>query len=379
MKAVFNESAGLTPKEEILAVGAGAWMVVGLFLDGLAHVELEPESFFTVWHLVLYSGFGVAVLAGLRPVARRHVNGPLVTAIPPGHGVTLVGIALFGLGAILDLVWHETLGIEVSNEALLSPTHLLLLVGAIMTLSGPLRHGWATLGPDSPRRAWWPAAGALALVTSVAIFFTSYLTPFGLQSAASYPSTTTHTHELDELNLEVLGQLREVWGLAGIITTTTILSVTLLLLLKVGKPPTGVITGLSIWLALALPALGQFRQWQVVPAVALAGVLTDRTARWVASPAIITSTFVGITWTGYFVGLAARSRLEWSPALWSGSIVLATLIAAALGLVATPHRAARAGLEHGAPPTTASSTPTTSRSPSRKQSTFASQQRQAPP
>lgn len=37
----------LSSAEELWSVAAGAWMVIGLFFDGLAHVELEPESFFT--------------------------------------------------------------------------------------------------------------------------------------------------------------------------------------------------------------------------------------------------------------------------------------------------------------------------------------------
>ena len=40
-------------------------------------------------------------------------------------------------GAIGDMFWHIIFGIEVSIDALLSPTHLLLLIGALLILSGP--------------------------------------------------------------------------------------------------------------------------------------------------------------------------------------------------------------------------------------------------
>jgi len=43
-----------------------------------------------------------------------------------------------------------------------------------------------------------------------------------------------------------------------------------------------------------------------------------------------------VTWSVYFTGLAATGRLEWSAALWSGSIFLAVLVAATLGWLATP-------------------------------------------
>jgi len=273
-------AVALSTGEELASIAAGAWMVVGLFLDGLAHVELEPESFFTPWHLILYSGFGVAAIAGIVPVLRRHRhNDRWLDAVPIGHGVTLSGVALFGLGAVLDLIWHEAIGIEVSNEALLSPTHLVLLVGGVLALSGPLRNGWRNLGTESVRRDWWPATGSLALGTSIAVFFTSYLSPFGRESAASFPTTRTHTHEFDVVNAEAFGQLREIWGIAGVLVTTAILVIALLLLLRPARPPRGVISALFIWLAIAMPALGEFRQWFVIAAVAAGGIAADAVAR----------------------------------------------------------------------------------------------------
>ncbi len=39
----------------------GTWMICGLFLDGWAHGAQKPETFFSPWHAVLYSGFVAAV------------------------------------------------------------------------------------------------------------------------------------------------------------------------------------------------------------------------------------------------------------------------------------------------------------------------------
>lgn len=39
-------------------VALSAWLLVGLFVDGWAHVNLRSlESFFTPWHGLFYSGF----------------------------------------------------------------------------------------------------------------------------------------------------------------------------------------------------------------------------------------------------------------------------------------------------------------------------------
>lgn len=42
-----------------------AWFVGGVYLDGRAHVHLKVETFYTPWHVVLYSGFGAASVAAL--------------------------------------------------------------------------------------------------------------------------------------------------------------------------------------------------------------------------------------------------------------------------------------------------------------------------
>src|SRR3546814_1910353 len=85
-----------------------------------------------------------------------------------GHGLTLVALGVFAAGAVGDLVWHETPGIEVGVEALLSPTHLLLLAGCLAALSAPVRAAWWS-DPFAPSfRSFAPTVLALALLTSLA-------------------------------------------------------------------------------------------------------------------------------------------------------------------------------------------------------------------
>src|SRR3546814_9426302 len=118
-------------------------MVVGLFLDGRAHDNAKPVACFTPWYGVRYSGFAASAAAA-GPVAVRARVGvrPWRADLPVGHGLTLVALGVFAAGAVGDLVWHETLGIEVGVEALLSPTHLLLLAGGLAALSAPVRAAW---------------------------------------------------------------------------------------------------------------------------------------------------------------------------------------------------------------------------------------------
>ena len=50
--------------EDLITVVLGSWLTLGGFVDGYAHRNLDtPETFFTPWHAVLYSGY-LAVACG---------------------------------------------------------------------------------------------------------------------------------------------------------------------------------------------------------------------------------------------------------------------------------------------------------------------------
>src|SRR3546814_8505868 len=82
-----NPRSLLTTPERLASVAFGLWMVVGLFLDGWAHDNAKPESFFTPWHGVLYSGFAASAAAAVL-VAMRARSGvrPWRDDLPVGHG-----------------------------------------------------------------------------------------------------------------------------------------------------------------------------------------------------------------------------------------------------------------------------------------------------
>ena len=76
----------LTARDQAIGVALGMWMIVGLFLDGWAHDNNRPETFFTPWHGVLYSGFAVAATAALVVARRsRRPDEPWWAAGPRGH------------------------------------------------------------------------------------------------------------------------------------------------------------------------------------------------------------------------------------------------------------------------------------------------------
>jgi hypothetical protein len=330
----FEHEDVLSPWESALGLGFGLWMVVGLFLDGWAHDDARPESFFTPWHAVLYSGFAATAIAAVSVVVRRRTAGRTVSeAIPPGHAVTLVGLGVFALGGVGDLLWHEVLGIEVGVEALLSPSHLVLLAGGVLVLSAPLRAGIAA-GPDDHRLGVVvPIVLDLVLLVGVGGFFLAYLSPF-VNDAASQrfdPQRIPHEHPSSDVD-----ELQQLLGVGSILVTTVLLVLALVYLVHRWSPPPGSVTLLVGGSVLLLTMIDQFDEWFVVLAGVAAGATIDSLWRRVGASTAI-GVGLAVLWAGYFVthGLVG-DPVGWSAELVGGSVVLSGLLAAALSAVTTP-------------------------------------------
>ncbi|MFN8371765.1 MAG: hypothetical protein U0694_02665 [Anaerolineae bacterium] len=159
---------------DLLVAVLCVFFLCGLFLDGWAHNSGRVDnSFFTPWHAVLYSSYG---LVGLTLVGTQFANtlkGHAWTrALPRGYGLGLVGVLLFGFGGGFDFVWHDLFGFEADIQALLSPAHLLLATGACCC------HRRFHVPVDAQRqtRRWKPLLPALIsiCVFIVMTFFMQY-------------------------------------------------------------------------------------------------------------------------------------------------------------------------------------------------------------
>lgn len=194
-----------------IAVVLSAWLVGGIYLDGWAHNHLpQLETFFTPWHGVLYSGF-LAVFAFLTYtlLTNRRRGLPWRQALPPGYDLSLAGALVFWAAGAGDLVWHQLFGIEVSVEALLSPTHLLLALGAVLMVSGPLRAAWRRPGalPRDPAGAL-PALLSLTFTLAILAFMTQFAHPLVDTLAAPEGTAPTPGTELYAMRADGGGQTR---------------------------------------------------------------------------------------------------------------------------------------------------------------------------
>ncbi len=175
-KAAAGDNARAVPhRYDLVVMLLALWMVGGVFIDGWAHINLPAtkESFFTPWHGVLYSGFA-AVSAWMAAPIMRDRSRTLVQRVRPGYGLGFVGLVVFGAGGIGDALWHEVFGIEVGIDALLSPTHLMLLTGGLLVLTSPLRAAWH--GDETAPRlsTFLPALLSVILTTALLAFFFAY-------------------------------------------------------------------------------------------------------------------------------------------------------------------------------------------------------------
>lgn len=112
-----------------LVAGTSAWLVGGAWVDAWYHHRTELESFFTPAHALLYAGFGAAA-AVLLLASSRVEEGRFRLRPPVGYRAAVIGVPLFLAGGVGDSIWHTIFGIEQDVDALLSPTHLVLGLGA---------------------------------------------------------------------------------------------------------------------------------------------------------------------------------------------------------------------------------------------------------
>jgi hypothetical protein len=220
------DGRSLAARARRLAAGPFLVGVVCSFLgfawDVQWHVDVGPDTFFTMPHVVLYSGIALSGLVCLGVVlattaaARRGEPAAFAgtTAVLRGAYRAPVGYLIGGFGALsfllygaLDQWWHSLYGFDVT---LVSPPHVGLILSIFVTMVGAL----VAFAADDRRAPSFAGAARVALAAAVlAAFLTPMLLdsvpwrlgPFGwpgLAVAVLYPATL----------LAVVSVLRRPWA-----------------------------------------------------------------------------------------------------------------------------------------------------------------------
>ena len=324
-----HQSAGYGRRQAVTLM-AGTWLVLGIFIDGWAHFNRPGlETFFTPWHGVLYSG--AAALFGWLLVPTAGVS-------RQDRVWAMAAAAIFTAGGLGDLLWHSVFGIETGLSALVSPTHLLLLLGGLIGVTAPVRERPAER-PDGVR-ATIPVLGAVTLAAALAGFFLLYVSPFATDAPTMALSTIPEGapgHQEAEAPA--------VTGLAGYLVSTVLLVLPLLLLRVRGLLPFGAVTVLVTTIALLSSGVAQFDQPAAPAAALVAGLVADsimRAGRVLAEPVqlLLIGAVVPLTlWTAQLGALALTTGIRWPAELVVGVVVLSVMLGTALGLVASARSA----------------------------------------
>ena len=327
----------LSAKEDLLTVAFTGWLIIGLFVDGWAHNNDKPETFFTPWHGLFYSGFiATALWMGSRYL--RHGRAPA------GYGLGLIGVVAFGLGGVGDMVWHMIFGVEVDLEALLSPSHLVLFASALLILSSPLRAAWSDRTETAPSlRRFLPALISVTLVTATVSFFLMPFSPFLSSAATSAPYAFIEGTVSPDIGAWLAEEV-QLEGFASILVTTVVLMAPVLLLLRRWELPFGSLTVLFTTVVGLVSATEGFDMGETALAGVVAGLAGDVLVRllqrrsWstVATLRVVGPVLPAVLWLSYFALLAVFYSVGWSVEFWAGITCMAALGGLGLTVLVAP-------------------------------------------
>jgi hypothetical protein len=297
-------------REQLAFIVFAVWAIAGLFVDGWSHRHGRPNTFFTPWHAVLYSGIAAgAIWAPIDGYRRRRAGEVLPGFDVAGARVSALGVVLLLAGGVGDMMWHTVFGIEQDVAALLSPTHLLLMLGGMLAVSGPLRAAWATDTDRSPSlRAFVPVVVSAALVAALASFFTMFASPFLVTRL------TMNEYQAQEV------------GVAGILVATVVLLVPVIVLTSRWSVPRGTFTVYFGIVAGLVGGLEGYHRWPLLLPLLMAGVTADVLVRRGASISLLSAAVPAVLWVEYFAIFFATGGMRWSADLWLGSAVMASLL-----------------------------------------------------
>ena len=301
-------------RDQLIGMGFAFWILIGLYIDGWSHQANKPETFFTPWHAVLYSGFAAGALFFTYNGRRDRRRG--LAAASPIDRTAQLGGAVFVLGGVGDGIWHEVAGVEADIEALISPTHLTLMIGGLLMLSLPLRAALQSVnGRTLPARGKAVVAASMALLLSLVMFFLMYLSLW--TEHANYLTRYIPDEELPTYAVEV--------GMATMLITTTLFCGALLWLAARWKLAFGTATAMFTVVALGQSGLEGFDVRLPVLAATAAGLVADVLLRQGRSLRIVGAA-AGLVLAGSYFGLLhIEEGVAWGPSLWVGAVVFAAM------------------------------------------------------
>jgi hypothetical protein len=305
------------------------WLVLGIFADAWAHNHLPIDNFFTPWHGLLYSGLlAVGIFLMGTFIRNRRRGYPVSQAMPRGYELSLLGFLLFLASGIADMFWHILFGIELNIDGALSPTHLGIVISAVLVVSGPFRAAWhrSYAGSTWSLIPLLPMLLSLAFMLSVVTVIAQIAHPF-VFLWPSYPQQDSYD--------------KQVLAVVSIALQSIILMIFVLLSVRRWTLPFGAFT-LIFTLNITLLSFMQDHYFLILVA-ALAGLITDLLI-WRLKPSVtqpgalrlFAFAVPTVLYLLYFLALTLTTGVNWTIHLWLGSTVVAGITGYALSYLLVP-------------------------------------------
>lgn len=334
----------LARRNDFITVLLNVWMMIGLFVDLWAHGRNLLETFFTPWHALFYSGYFATAAWLVWPVVRALRAGrPGLADLRAGYALGVVGVLMFAAGGVTDMLWHTFYGIERGIEPFLSPPHILLGLGMMLTTTCPFRAAWMEMaGQRTPSfRAFLPALLSLALGASIASFFLLYLWGFTRQdSMTALTRLSILIYSSTELSARMLRELTQQEAIGSILLTNVALVAPVLLVLRRWQPPFGSVVFLY-WIIGVF--MGTVTGYWYLPLLVVTGLIADWLIRVIApSPAkmhrfrAFAVLLPMILWGNFFLLVRLNWGIIWPPTLWLGVPMMTGLSGLGLSVVMVP-------------------------------------------
>lgn len=338
-----SEAPGSSTRFHWIAIGLMVTGTIGTAIDAWTHAHLgfAIESFFTPSHVVLYSSWLALLILVLTYAARgRKAGRPRREWMPRGYGLFAVGVGLFWLGGVFDMIWHSIFGFEANFEFSLSPSHLSLVLAATLTALGPLRHALA-LREGSPWSDLALTIGMAILLERV-IWPTWYFDPLTIDYASG-GAVAGRLAAFRGVDFE--SSAAPIAGASGILLITLLLVGFLMVALHRWRLPLGAVAFILLYPAV-LRAFA-VDSYIYLPSLLGAAIVAEAIWAWIrgggegrlSSPdgyRIIAVAFPAAFLMLYFTTVAlVTPGIRWPIEVWLGVIVLASGAGGLLGLSMT--------------------------------------------
>lgn len=288
------------------------WLIAGLYVDGWSHEHGKPlVTFFTPWHAFFYAGFFAVALFLMYPTLRNFFHYRQLKLFYPAYYLTaVIGLIIFGLGGIGDVIWHGFYGFEKQIDAILSPTHLGLYVGMFLIFIAPFNAiRQQKQIPYSLKNTF-----TLILFATIIFSFFSFLTQYANPLISPFAFSTHKT------GINYYGQ---TIGLVSLFIHLTFLLTPLLLVISRYRLPFGSLTFIFTVNAIGMTAIHD--HFDYIISAFLAGVLSDLILLKLLSKKryyeILFSIFVPIIYSAFYFLIGYSTRGIW----WSGYLVLGAI------------------------------------------------------